>query len=90
MTAKGTTGKRYGYVFDDNDNEVDASNPDYIQIFKDKLRKKAIAQARENMPKQQYFNENLNYIPHTDDGFKTYSRITEVDTVGKIKFPWDR
>ncbi len=64
---------------------------DFIQIFREKEMAKAIKIARTKMPKQQYFNENLNYTPK-DDGFKTYKRETEqqLDTVGKIKLPWER
>lgn len=51
--------------------------------------KKIIAEARDKLPKPQYIDENLNYIPK-EDGFKKYSRVTELDTVGKIKLPWDK
>ena len=51
--------------------------------------KKIIAEAREKLPKPQYIDENLNYIPK-EDGFKKYSRVTELTTVGKIKWPWDK
>lgn len=50
---------------------------------------KIINEARKNMPKQQFIDENLIYIP-TDDNFKKYKETEQLDTVGKIKFPWDQ
>jgi len=62
----------------------------FVRYISKRDYKKIISEARSNQPQQQFFNENLNYTPFTDDGFKTYNRFTELDTVGKIKFPWDR
>jgi hypothetical protein len=90
MTQKG---RRNGYVFKDEDDNEPEDVFNYIKVLRDKARIKAISIARRNMPKPQYIDENLNhYIPQTDydDNFKTYTRFKERDTVGKIKFPWDR
>lgn len=57
-----------------------------------KSKKKYIARTKESVKANTLFfneNENLNYAPH-DDGFKTYKKTEQLDTVGKIKLPWDK
>lgn len=57
-----------------------------------KSKKEAIASTKESVKANTLFfneNENLNYAPH-DDGFKTYKKTKPLDTVGKIKLPWDK
>ncbi len=90
MTYKGA---RHGYIFTDDDE----AHIDYMQQYRFKMKKKAIASTKQSIKSNtEYFNENeklkTDYIPHTDDGFKTYKRtaLLEIDTVGKIKLPWER
>lgn len=93
MTYKGA---RHGYVFD---REVEPTDDisDINRKFCIKIKKKAIASTKLNVKANtEYFaeKENLtNYTPHTDDGFKQYKREIaqqQLDTVGKIKLPWER
>jgi len=86
MTYKGA---RHGYVFD-REETPSADISDINQEYCIKMKKKAIASTKQSVKANTEFfneNENLNYTPNADDGFKTYNRFTEIDTVGKINLP---
>ena len=58
----------------------------------DKKRKEMyyerLRQCRDNLPKNQYIKENL-WAPLEDDNFGCYKKDLEIQTVGKVIFPYN-
>jgi len=80
--------KQYGYIFDHEGEDFQKEE----LLRKEIERAIIIKKARRNLPQSQHIEEKFKHFitSHQNDGFKTYNRFTEIDTVGKIKLPWER